>query len=535
MTKETLKSFILDNALTKSGKLNNRACIQTWWDNRSTRDIHDKIISETSHLDIYTPSFAERLYSIVHDTTDRPTCQVCNKNKNNFMNYSEGYRDYCSVSCVTKSPERNAKVSKAVKEAIPVMMGKLKITNLERYGSENYYSTKDFKEKSRKTKLERYGDENYCNREQAKDTNMERYGVPYTTQTKKMIDCSRQARMETNPEIWDADWLIRQNSTKGVTQIAEELEVSYRTVYLALERLGIDQKIFHTHPLKMQTEIYEFVVSLGVDATFCDKKTIAPKEIDIMIDSHKVGIELNGVYWHSLNEGYTIEDKNKHTKKTKLCNEKGVRLIQILDTEWLNKKDICKDIIRRSLHKTENIHYARKMQVQIISNKEYADFLDNHHIQGTANAKFKYGLFLNGLLYSVMSFGTSRFEKNKQELIRFCTMPNNHIIGGAEKLLRFHIRNSDTSNLLTYCDNRLFEGSVYSKIGFKKVSDGTIDYVWIDNRNNIISRYKTQKHKLKSLLGASFNPDDTEDKNMFKHKFKKLYGCGHSKWEYIVK
>lgn len=324
-----------------------------------------------------------------------------------------------------------------------------------------------------------------------------------------------------------------QNSIKGVTQISEELDLTYRTVSLAMGRLGVEQKFFRTAPRTMQNEIYEFVQSFGYETLMEDRTIIKPKEIDILVKSKNLGIELNGIYWHSVGYGHTQEEKMKHYIKTKLCNQSGIRLIQLWDLEWVNKKDICKDIIRRSLSKTENIHYAKQFTVKMVENKEYNTFLDDNHIQGYAKAKYKYGLYKDNVLYSVMSFGKSRFESGAEELIRFCTRINHTIIGGAEKLFKFHSK-ENSSKIISYCDNRLFIGNMYSALGFTKISEGTVDYMWVDNRNKTLSRYKTQKHKLKNLLGDKFNQDKTEDQMMYENGYNKLYGCGHSKWEYKV-
>ena len=48
------------------------------------------------------------------------------------------------------------------------------------------------------------------------------------------------------------------------------------------------------------------------------------KEIDIYVASLKLGIEYNGVRWHSEQFG---KDKNYHIDKLNKCNEQGINLI----------------------------------------------------------------------------------------------------------------------------------------------------------------------------------------------------------------
>jgi len=57
-----------------------------------------------------------------------------------------------------------------------------------------------------------------------------------------------------------------------------------------------------------------------------------------------------------------------------------------------------------------------------------------------------------------------------------------------------------------------------------------LDYYWIQH-SEILNRLTTQKHKLKDFL-PNFDPNLTEDDNMFAAGYRKLYGCGHDSWIY---
>lgn len=69
-----------------------------------------------------------------------------------------------------------------------------------------------------------------------------------------------------------------------------------------------------------------------------DRNIIHPKEIDIYLPELKLGIEFNGVYFHMINHQNAYE-------KMKLCNAKGIKLIQIFDIQFsLEKSRILKAI-----------------------------------------------------------------------------------------------------------------------------------------------------------------------------------------------
>ena len=67
-------------------------------------------------------------------------------------------------------------------------------------------------------------------------------------------------------------------------------------------------------------------------------------ELDIYLPELKLAIEYNGHYWHKLREkqypGY-------HKLKAKLCKEKGIKLINICDKQWLKNKNLCKEKIKK--------------------------------------------------------------------------------------------------------------------------------------------------------------------------------------------
>ena len=59
-----------------------------------------------------------------------------------------------------------------------------------------------------------------------------------------------------------------------------------------------------------------------------------------------IAIEYNGLRWHS--EEFN-KDKNYHLNKLIKCNEKGIRLIQIFEDEWIEKQEIVLKKIKHIL------------------------------------------------------------------------------------------------------------------------------------------------------------------------------------------
>jgi hypothetical protein len=111
--------------------------------------------------------------------------------------------------------------------------------------------------------------------------------------------------------------------------------------------------------------------------------------------------------------------------------------------------------------------YARKCKIINLSSKQYNEFIEFNHIQGSVNSSIRYGLTYNDELVCAMGIGKSRFNKKyTHELLRFCNKLNTTVVGGFDKLLKHSIKNETISSLQTFADIRLFSGSVYEKSNF---------------------------------------------------------------------
>ena len=102
-------------------------------------------------------------------------------------------------------------------------------------------------------------------------------------------------------------------------------------------------KFVSSQELKLQ----EWLTSKGINFTTHDRDIIEPYELDLVIADYGLAIEVNGVYWHSID----FKDKYYHHNKWKRCLDSGVRLLQFYDTEIDNQFDMVTGIIERALNK----------------------------------------------------------------------------------------------------------------------------------------------------------------------------------------
>ena len=66
-----------------------------------------------------------------------------------------------------------------------------------------------------------------------------------------------------------------------------------------------------------------------------DRSILGGKEIDILIPSYSLGIEYDGLYFHSEKDGKGPE---YHYNKTLQCRTKGIQLIHIFSDEWEKRR-----------------------------------------------------------------------------------------------------------------------------------------------------------------------------------------------------
>lgn len=274
----------------------------------------------------------------------------------------------------------------------------------------------------------------------------------------------------------------------------------------------------------LELQVKDFIKSLNLEFKSNDRTIIAPKELDIIIPSHNLAIEFNGLYWHSELAG---KGRNYHLDKTKECNKAGYNVIHIFEHQWINRQEIIKDIIKKRLGIVENKVFARKCEIREVETSQAREFIETNHLQGYASATYKLGLYYENELISIMTFGKSRYDKNCDwELIRFANKLGHNVIGGASKILK-HFRKQNTGSIISYCDISIFSGNLYKDLGFIYSHNAKPNYFYFDNMLNVYSRVMFQKHKLKDKL-INFDPSKSEWENMVENKFNRYWDCGNA-------
>jgi hypothetical protein len=299
----------------------------------------------------------------------------------------------------------------------------------------------------------------------------------------------------------------------------EKLKNSYN------EGLKYHENSFKSNPEK---EIRKIIENYGFEILSNNKKVLNGTEIDIYIPELKLGIEYDGLYYHSEKMG-----KNKwyHLNKQNLAKSYGIKLIHIFEDEWLFKKEI---IIKKIIHligkNNDEKIYGRQTIIKKINKNDSEIFLNKNHIQGSApQTTLNIGSFYKDRLIGVMSFLK---QKDFWVLNRFATDINYLCIGISSKILSNFINDHKNDVIITFADRRWTtdpDNNLYIKLGFKL--DGIVnpDYKYYNpkiNRNERIHKFNFRKKIILKNYPLLVNNTMTENEMTKIIGCDKIWDCG---------
>ena len=419
-----------------------------WGDKHFSRKIKDTPELYEYVRDCNGDTVSEKIYNFLYPGND-----MCHRgNRKKFISINNGYR-FCGRAGVCECAKDSVRSSVIISKR-SVTPGRQKeindkraSTSLERYGVTNngqtpsakiahaeFYSLKENVDvavhKGKRTNAERYGNENYRNGAQISDS-WKKYDVDYW---------AVRLDNENYPLVRDYDYMKSMIELFSVEEIAAHIGVHVQTVYKWLVELNLRDK----RDCIPEIQLTAYMTKLGIKNIIRNTRSVLPsgRELDIYLPDYNLAIEHNGVYYH--HDGHARINKTYHSDKFFECESLGIQLISIFSPFWQYKRDIVQRLLAHKVGKTCDRVYARNCKIQEIRAADTREFLNTNHIQGYTTASITCGLFYDGILVGVMSFGKSRagigIGKSQEgyELIRYSTSIS--VIGGASKLLKYFIQ-----------------------------------------------------------------------------------------------
>jgi len=403
---------------------------------------------------------------------------------------------------------------------------KIKQTMIERYGVENPQQNEGIKNRTHQTNLKKYGVmypfQNVDVRNKHRQTMMDRYGVPTAGESQKfsfdeILEICKNKQYEP---------LFSSGDYSGQKDILNFRCAKHNVIFSSC-MCNVRQD-FHQCPncascgfSIAEKEVVDYIKSLGVENIVTNsRQIIPPQELDIYIPDKQLAIEYHGLYWHSeLNK-----DKNYHLNKFLACQEKGIKLIQIFEDDWRDKKEICKSMLRLCLGLVDLKTDARKLELrEDIDKAALNTFLEANHLQGNSRYIKSFGLYLGEELIECITLRKPFTKKgNCLEIARLCTKCGIIVRGGFSRLLKAsttYCKDANYDRLITYSDCLYSSGNVYKNNGFEFVKHSKGNYYY----TNFESRFNRFKFRATKELSEHLV---AEQNGVYK-----IYGAGNYLWE----
>lgn len=257
-------------------------------------------------------------------------------------------------------------------------------------------------------------------------------------------------------------------------------------------------------------------------------KILGRLEIDIYIPDKRIGIEVNGLYWHSEEH----KDKYYHLNKTELAKRDGISLIHVFEDAYQKRFSGVKNYILSKVKTNQKI-YARKCSVELLDKSISKIFFNENHMQGASGKSIlNVGLKYNEDIVAVMSFGPHhRNTKNKSiALTRLAYKYGVSVIGGASKMLKFvekQLFDMGYNKIISWSDNSISNGGVYEKLGFELEEILDPDYSYTKSGEKF-SKQSLKKTPEERLTGK------TEHELRSEQGYKRIWDCGKKRWSKLI-
>lgn len=300
-------------------------------------------------------------------------------------------------SNISQIPEIGDKISKSMKITFKKnnISGKIRKTNLERYGTEFPIQRTDFSEKRRLTYINHFGTDHHMKsdefksgrtfkisdksvREKSKKTMKEKYNSDNFLSSenfKPVLERLTKEKLEKSffkllkvlgkteisadfgLEKWKGYSSGKRNYLKRNNRKCDEGELTYQW---RCNKCGnnfsspinsINQIPRCPKCSKLSSSFEENFISfieqnysLRLIKLYRNNNIVPGIELDVYIPELKIAFELNGDYWHSVK---VQRNKNKHLHKTIACEKLGIRLFHIWESDWKNEE--TKKVVLRIL------------------------------------------------------------------------------------------------------------------------------------------------------------------------------------------
>lgn len=163
---------------------------------------------------------------------------------------------------------------------------------------------------------------------------------------------------------------------------------------------------------------------------------------------------------------------------------KNITLVQLWEDVWNSRQEQVLGRILSLLGFNKRLH-GRKGLINSITQNDADIFLNANHIHGSAKAKYRFSLDIDGTTVAVACFSNARIMKRispdhrSVELIRFANLRGFTVTGGFTKLLKHFIKLVEPNDIMSYADRDWSLGNAYEQSGFKLTEITPPAQIWL--------------------------------------------------------
>lgn len=265
-------------------------------------------------------------------------------------------------------------------------------------------------------------------------------------------------------------------------------------------------------------EISDFLTSIGVVHTL--EHEVGGRKYDLFIPSEKTLLEMNGLYWHSMDHS-----RSRDLSKYEVAISLGFSYICLFEDEWKKKRPIFENVLKNRFKISDPVSVRpSECRISIVPGLEADDFYSRNHYIGPCRPKISYGVYINDTMISCCSFSKpTRQSKHEWELVRAASAPTHRVHGIWSKLLSTFISDFSPKSVVTFSDNRLFGGNLYQTLGFVHSGDVPPDYYWVKGGRRF---HKSGLRKTLSERSSGL----TEAQLREAEGYRKIWDIGKKRW-----
>lgn len=291
-------------------------------------------------------------------------CRICGK----WLHWKKERQNKICNNCIFQTEEFKTKMSNFSKQLWQRQDYREKIASTcqKKFGTRHPWSSSEVRCKIKKTNIAKFGTE-ICSKAKSVKEKMKKTLKSKTVEEKieilkkRLKACStrdyshikelRHQKFLETIKSW-SDYVVPMFKDDELKRIRDGIEYKWRCTKCGLVFSAHIHKTSHVEAFKylprcpkcfpklngeskLEKEVFEFVKKYCLDAQRNDRRLIHPYELDIIIPSKKIAVEVNGDFWHSIE--YNGEKAWKKTQeKLEKCNSLGWRLVIIWENQWKN-------------------------------------------------------------------------------------------------------------------------------------------------------------------------------------------------------